>query len=162
MKIPVLILMFATVASAADVSVWFSPNGGAEAAVCAAISKAKSAITVLAYSYTSEPIEAALVAAARRKVRVRIVVDRSQRTARGSMAASAARAGIEVRYDGRHAIAHQKVIVIDGREVWCGSFNWTKAAEHSNSEDLVRIVDPAIAAKYASNWLVHHDHSEKR
>ncbi|MEG2173644.1 MAG: phospholipase D-like domain-containing protein, partial [Desulfovibrionaceae bacterium] len=63
--------------------VYFSPKGGAEEAIVRTIGHAKHEICVLAYSFTSAPINAALEAANRRKVKVRVVLDKSQLTARG-------------------------------------------------------------------------------
>jgi PLD-like domain len=40
------------------------------------------------------------------------------------------------------AIAHNKVIVIDGETVLTGSFNFTKAAQEKNAENLLIIRDP--------------------
>ena len=62
--------------------------------------------------------------------------------------------------DARHAIAHNKIMVIDGEVVLTGSFNFTSQAEHSNAENLLAIGDSAMAAKYAANWSAHAAHSE--
>ena len=51
-------------------------------------------------------------------------------------------------------------MVIDGRTVLTGSFNFTKQAEESNAENLLVIDDPPLAAKYTSNWKVHFAHSK--
>jgi phosphatidylserine/phosphatidylglycerophosphate/cardiolipin synthase-like enzyme len=51
-------------------------------------------------------------------------------------------------------------MVIDGRTVLTGSFNFTKAAEDNNAENLLVIEDGALAAQYAANWRKHADHSE--
>jgi hypothetical protein len=68
--------------------------------------------------------------------------------------------GIPTKIDAQHAIAHNKVMVIDGQTVITGSFNFTKAAEENNAENLLVIRSPELAAKYAANWKVHADHSE--
>jgi hypothetical protein len=39
-----------------------------------------------------------------------------------------ANAGIPIRIDSRHAIAHDEVVIVDSRTVRQGSFNFTKAA----------------------------------
>ena len=62
--------------------------------------------------------------------------------------------------DAKHAIAHNKVMVIDHRFVISGSFNFTKAAESSNAENLLIIDDPDLAKKYMDNWQHHFEHSE--
>lgn len=41
-----------------------------------------------------------------------------------------------------------------------GSFNFTKAAESSDAENLLVIRDTALAARYLKNWQTHRDHSE--
>ena len=51
-------------------------------------------------------------------------------------------------------------MVIDGRTVITGSFNFTKAAEEKNAENLLVISDPDIAAKYTKNWQEHLAHSK--
>ena len=51
-------------------------------------------------------------------------------------------------------------MVIDGETVITGSFNFTKAAEESNAENLLVIQDPVLAAKYLANWSAHAEHSE--
>jgi len=65
-----------------------------------------------------------------------------------------------VRIDAKHAIAHNKIMVIDGEVVITGSFNFTKAAEEHNAENLLVIRDAALAERYAANWKAHAEHSE--
>ena len=62
--------------------------------------------------------------------------------------------------DTKHAIAHNKVMVIDGAVVITGSFNFTKAAEEKNAENLLVIRDRDLAGKYGENWQDHAGHSE--
>jgi phosphatidylserine/phosphatidylglycerophosphate/cardiolipin synthase-like enzyme len=62
--------------------------------------------------------------------------------------------------DGNHAISHNKVMIIDGETVITGSFNFTKAAQEKNAENLLIIHDPALAAQYAQNWDAHRQHSQ--
>lgn len=58
-----------------------------------------------------------------------------------------------------HKIAHNKVMIIDGGTVITGLFNFTKAAEESNTENLLVIHSKELAEKHAANWQVHADHS---
>lgn len=68
----------------AYVEIYFSPRGGAKAAIIQTIGEATDSVRVLAYSFTSNSISAALIAAHRKGVQVRVVLDKSQCTARGS------------------------------------------------------------------------------
>ena len=142
------------------VQVYFSPRGGATEAVVQALDRATNSVFVQAYSFTSAPIAKALVEAHRRGARVRVILDKSQRTEKYSEADFLLHSNIPTWIDAQHAIAHNKVIIIDGYLVLTGSFNFTKAAEENNAENLLVINDPALAKEYISNWAAHEQHSE--
>lgn len=142
------------------IEVYFSPRGGCTDAIVKELGNAKKTVLVQAYSFTSAPIAKALVAAHKRGVDVRVILDKGQRTRKYSSADFLAHAGITTLIDARHAIAHNKVMVIDGRVVITGSFNFSKAAEERNAENLLVIRDRPLAAKYTANWRAHAEHSE--
>lgn len=160
MKSIFLALFLAATANAADIQVFFSPKGGCTEAVVANLDKAKSNVLVQAYSFTSAPIAKALVDAEKRGVKVQIILDKSQRTEKYSSADFVKHAGIPTYIDAKHSIAHNKIMIIDGKIILTGSFNFTKAAEASNAENLLVIQDPVLAAKYTANWQAHLQHSE--
>jgi phosphatidylserine/phosphatidylglycerophosphate/cardiolipin synthase-like enzyme len=142
------------------IDVYFSPKGGCTEAVVKELNAAQTSILVQAYSFTSVPIAKALVDAHKRGVDIQVILDKSQRTEKYSSADFVQHAGIPIQIDDKHAIAHNKVMVIDGGVVITGSFNFTKAAEENNAENLLVIRDKEIADKYAANWKAHADHSE--
>ena len=129
-------------------------------AVVRELSHAKQTVHVQAYSFTSAPIARALTDAEERDVKVIAILDASNRTRNYSAADFLAHEGIETYIDSQHAIAHNKIIIIDGQTVLTGSFNFTKAAEENNAENLLVIHDAALAAKYEQNWQAHFRHSE--
>jgi phosphatidylserine/phosphatidylglycerophosphate/cardiolipin synthase-like enzyme len=63
--------------------------------------------------------------------------------------------------DSAHAIAHNKVMVIDGRVVLTGSFNFTRGAEERNAENLLVIDDTRLAERYDRNWREHIAHATR-
>ena len=91
---------------------------------------------------------------------MQVILDKSQRTEKYSSADFLANQGVPTMIDANHAIAHNKVIVIDGELVITGSFNFTKAAQEKNAENLLIIRDPALAAQYTQNWEVHRQYSQ--
>jgi len=147
-------------AQQARIEVYFSPRGGCTAAVIRELDAAQTTVLVQAYSFTSAPIAKALVNAHKRGVKIDVILDKSQRTEKYSAADFLRNMGVLVRIDAKHAIAHNKVMVIDDGVVITGSFNFTKAAEESNAENLLIIRDKPLAAKYTANWKAHADHSE--
>jgi phosphatidylserine/phosphatidylglycerophosphate/cardiolipin synthase-like enzyme len=140
--------------------VYFSPHGSCTDAIIKELNKAKSTVLVQAYSFTSAPIAKALFNAHKRGVKVEVILDKSQRTDKYSSATFLFNAGIPTKIDSKHAIAHNKVMVIDGETVITGSFNFTKAAEEKNAENLLVIRDKKLAERYTKNCEEHERHSE--
>jgi phosphatidylserine/phosphatidylglycerophosphate/cardiolipin synthase-like enzyme len=140
-------------------SAYFSPTGGVTDAVVAELDKATASILVQAYAFSSKPIAQALIAASKRGVKVEVILDKNQESRKYSMAKLITAEGITPLIDGRHAIAHNKIMVIDGRTVITGSFNFTTAAEAKNAENLLVIHDPKLAEYYTVNWRNHAAHS---
>lgn len=153
-------LVFAQERQSTSWDVYFSPRGGATFAIRQALDNAKSSMLVQAYSFTSSPIAEALVRAHRRGVKIQVLLDKSQKTEKYSSADFLANAGISTKIDAAHAIAHNKVMIIDKEVVITGSFNFTKAAEESNAENLLVFRDKELASQYIENWQLHDGHSE--
>lgn len=144
----------------APVQVYFSPKGGGQDAIVKAIGAVKSTIQVQAFSFTSAPIAEALKKAHDRGVKVQAILDKSQRSEKYTGATYLKNAGIPVFIDDAHAIAHNKVMILDGDTVITGSFNFTKAAEERNSENVLIVKDKRLAKLYGDNWEQHREHSE--
>ena len=51
-------------------------------------------------------------------------------------------------------------MIIDRETVITGSFNFTKAAEEKNAENLLIIKSKELANLYIDNWMKHKEHSE--
>lgn len=145
----------------APTQVYFSPRGGCTAAVINQIDTAQSEVLVQAYSFTSASIAKALLQAQKRGVRVKIVLDKSQKTARYSAATFFKNSQIPVFIDYKHPIAHNKIMIVDRQTVITGSFNFSKAAEEENAENLLIIGSKELAGLYVKNWFEHKNHSEE-
>jgi hypothetical protein len=53
-----------------------------------------------------------------------------------------------------------QVYFIEGYLMLTGSFNFTKAAEEHNAENLLLINDPVLAKPCIENWRAYERHSE--
>lgn len=144
-----------------SIRLFFSPNGGGTEAILSEIRHARAEVLVQAYSFTSAPIAKALLDARKRGVKVIVILDKSQRKASYSAADFLRNSGIATYIDGKHAIAHNKIMIIDRECVLTGSFNFTKAAEEKNAENILVIRgDPDLTSKYIGNFDWHLRHSE--
>ena len=127
----------------------------------AEIERAQQTILVQAYSFTSAPIAKALVEAQQRGLQITVILDKSNLTGQYSSADFVQHASIATYIDSQHAIAHNKIMLIDGHIIITGSFNFTKQAESSNAENLLVIRDrPDLFAQYQANFQHHLEHSQ--
>ena len=139
----------------------FSPNGGGAGLIIRTIGEAKKTIKVQAYSFTNADIAKALLDAHKRGVNVRVVLDKSQETEKYTSATFLANAGVPVRIDDDFAIAHSKIMILDEETVITGSFNFTKAAEERNAENVLVIRgNKELAKLYLQNWQWRWDATE--
>ena len=136
---------------AAKISVCFTPGEQCEAKIIDAVDRAKSSIRVQAYGFTSLPIIHALQRAAGRGVEVLAILDKTnERKYSGATLLEAA--GVPVWIDFEPAIAHNKIIVIDGQLTIGGSYNYTAAAQKRNAENVTFMESRDLAREYLANW----------
>ncbi len=145
----------------------FTPGDHADAMLIAAIDGAQRQILVQAYSFTHRRIAAALVRAHRRGVEVAVLVDAEQARGEPAVLRELVRGGVPLRYDGRHAAAHNKSMVIDAGLDNCavitGSFNFTNAAQQRNAENALLLRgNPPLCEAYFADWRRHFNHASTR
>jgi len=145
----------------AKAEVYFSPGSSCTAAVVREIGEAKRSVLVQAYSFTSPTIAQAMVDAHKRGVRVKVILDKSQRSDPESCADFLINAGVQVRIDSKHAKAHNKIVIIDDEVVLTGSFNLNSPDEERIADNLLVLHSKELAARYIENWMEHHGHAKK-
>lgn len=134
-------------------TVCFTPGQDCTNEIVTALSLAKHSIYVQAYSFTSKPIANALVVAKKRGVDVKVILDKSQYKAeKYSASRFLDNQNVPVWIDSKPAIAHNKIMIIDENTVITGSFNFTKAAQEKNAENLLIIHNFVLAKQYLENW----------
>jgi len=154
-----LLVSVASWTDAAEIDVYFSPNGGVAKAIAAEIDAANISIDMMSFTISEPRICAALRRANDRGIRTRLIVNPTQEASRSSRAASLYDHGIIVRTDKRHSRMHNKVVIVDARIVCTGSANHSKSGDRSNAENLVIIRCVDVAAKFTANFTHHWNHS---
>ncbi|MEY4729940.1 MAG: hypothetical protein RL020_1098 [Pseudomonadota bacterium] len=146
----------------------FTPGDKIARRIVDLIDDAKQDIKVQAYGFTNTAIANALIAAKKRGVDVHIIEDDGEYLNINQFSKikidSMKVVGVKVYLDSDHAIAHNKIMLIDANTlqhaVITGSYNFTQAAEKNNAENVLLIrSNPAIAAEYLANWKKHQAHS---
>ncbi len=141
------------------IGLYFTPPADAAKAVIDAIDQSRSEVLVQAYGFTHVAMAQALVNAHGRGVRVRVLLDEKSQSTNRNIIDMLREAQVPLRLDGQHAIAHNKVMVMDGQTVITGSYNFTNAAQSRNAENLLILGSSELAQNYKDNWLKHWEHS---
>ncbi|MFA6262899.1 MAG: phospholipase D-like domain-containing protein [Candidatus Babeliales bacterium] len=147
------------------VEAFFSPNDKPTGKLLELIISARRSIFVAVYFLTDQTIAEALVAAHKRRIDIKIVIDPITAQSRCGKADFLACHGIEIYVfrpgskagggDNKWAgqpLMHDKYAVFDNDYVWTGSFNWTVTACMSNCENVVLIKDHVLCARYKQNF----------
>ena len=155
-------LIFATgsTMAAASIDAGFSPEGSAQQLVLRTLDDAHESIRLMGYSFTSPEVVKSLINARQRGVDVRVVIDQNGNRSKASIAAMnvVVNAGIPLRTNGQYKIMHDKVIITDGQNVELGSFNYSRSAAESNSENALVVREvPALAQTYLAHWQSRWD-----
>lgn len=152
-------------AATAMVEVAFTPGDDVAGLIVGRIGTARKSVQMQAYLFTDRRIANALLAARKRGVEVEVIGDAQQHAAGGLPHLKALdRAGVRVWLDGEHAAAHDKVVIVDGAlaraTVITGSYNFTRAAQRGNAENVVVISGSrAVTDRFVANFEKHRRES---
>lgn len=136
-----------------NISVCFTPGDNCRKKVIDEISSAKSYLQVQAYQLTDPDVINAIIQDKSRGVDVFVILDKTQYSKSKELSGNLlAKAGIPVFIDRKVVIAHNKVILIDQKEVITGSYNFSLAAQNKNAENLLIIDNRQIEKLYEDNF----------
>ena len=135
-----------------DTTVCFTPGQPCAGLIAEAIRGARSEVLVQAFGFSYATVIEALSDAHGRGVAVTALLDRTVQKEPSPRALTMVKQGVRAYIDDRVAIAHNKVMVIDGATVITGSFNFTQSAQSRNAENLLVIRNPQLASAYRDNF----------
>ena len=163
-----LVLSFPGSLAAAPTEVYFSPQGGAEAALEKLLDSARQDIRAALFFFTSRPLAAAVLRAHKRGVKIQVIIDGNDESDY-SKGYYLRQRGVDVRYARglpkkakkskkrkyrvkKFGLMHHKFMVIDDKMVATGSYNWTASAEKWNCENLLILKSSSLARKYLAEF----------
>lgn len=120
--------------------------GGPDEKLAAAIDQARISVDMAMYNFNLWSIRDALVAAQQRGLDVRVVVESDNMNE--PEVQDLIDAGIPVLGDRRESLMHHKFAIIDRREVWTGSMNFSVGGAYKDTNSLLRLQDPKVAENF--------------
>ena len=139
-------------ADGVPVRILFAPSGDVVNALVAELTKAKSQIRFMTFSFTHDSVGNALLERANSGVTVSGVFETRGSETDSSELPRLFCVGIDARQDGNGYTLHHKVFIIDDSTVVTGSFNISENATRSNDENLIIIQSPDIARLYIQEF----------
>jgi phosphatidylserine/phosphatidylglycerophosphate/cardiolipin synthase-like enzyme len=136
----------------APIEVYFSDplsgakSGGPETHLVDALNRARKTIDMAIYNLSLDNVASALIAAQQRGVAVRLVME--SEAMGNKQPQRLANAGIAIVGDQREGLMHNKFTVIDAKEVWTGSMNYTNTSAYADFNNLVRLPSVQAAQDY--------------
>ncbi len=154
-----------TLPATGTIQVAFPPEDDANGLIVNALREARKSVRVQAFSFTSNEVSFALIAAKKRGVDVQVIADAEQeRKLNNHKLGLLQQNGIRVWLDQQHQSAHNKIMLIDGESatptVLTGSMNFTYSGQFKNAENLLVLRgNKALADVYGANWQRHFNHA---
>lgn len=158
---PVVMAAAKVVKDVPEITVMFSPEDNVQAEIVRVLGQATKTIHVQAYLLTNNAFTNALIAAHKRGVAVKVLLDEKRTFEASALDAAALHAvGIPVKLETAYDNAHNKLMLVDSglsRAVLItGSYNFTVSAQRKNAENVLFIRQaPLLMAKYFSQWQAH-------
>ena len=140
-------------ASTPGTMVIFSPKGGTSKELARLIQAAKKVIIVAVYAFSSKYLGQALSAALKRGVKIRIILDGDNARKAYSIDEWLAGEGIEVCFiTVKGGNMHHKFMLIDGKRLVTGSYNFTNESEFRNHEAAIFTNNKALIQSFAAEF----------
>ena len=136
-----------------QIATYFSPKNDTISPLLKEIQAAQKSIHFMAFSFTHDTLGAAMRDRFESGVDVQGIFEKRRVNNLYSEYNAMKNAGLPVVVDENKGTMHHKVIVIDGKTVITGSYNFSKSAETRNNENLLVIKgNQEIAAAYLSEF----------
>ncbi len=135
----------------------FSPKGGTSKELVRLIKATKKEIMVAAYAFSSKYLGQALSGALKRRVKIRVLLDGDNARKAYSIDEWLAGERIDIRFiTVKGGNMHHKFMLIDGKRLVTGSYNFTNESEFRNHEAAIftnhKELIQAFAAEFERLW----------
>ena len=149
------VLLLSSALALAGTRTYFSPDDDTQQVMLDFATGALKSILIADYSFTCAPLTDILVKKHAAGVNVRLVLDKTEAAGKAERVqlAKLTAAGVpfEVGTSQRHRSMHLKVMIVDGKFVMSGSYNFTAAARlENNTFDITD--DPERATRFTATW----------
>lgn len=132
--------------------VYFSPSEDCRNAIIKEIKSAKQELRICVFTISDDRITDAILEAHSRNVTITIITDNDKTLDVGSDIGFLSKKGIRIKIDTTSNHMHHKFMIVDGRSVTTGSYNWTNSAAKYNQENIIVTADKAVVSAFSKEY----------
>ena len=142
------------------VDTYFAPDDHVLTVLYNLLSNAEESIYFLAFSFTSNELGEIVRTKAEAGLDIKGVMDKEQVASNtGTEYDPFRQAGLDVRIDGNDGQMHHKVFIVDKKIVVLGSYNFSRAAEERNDENVLILYNEEIATFFVEEFKRVYAHA---
>ncbi len=130
----------------------FTPDQDCETEIVNFVKSAKTKLDIAAFDLTLDQLVHHILVQQKKKILVRVVVDRRQSRGQNSLVSTLIKGGVPVRIGVQRGLMHHKFIIVDDKELETGSFNFTHGAANKNQENQIYLNDSKVVQAYSKQF----------
>ena len=138
----------------AEIETLFSPGVSIKEGILKEMESTTSTLDLAIHEMTSLDLAQALVKAKQRGIKVRVIADSKQANIRTSKITYLIHQGILVKVLGgkEKGVMNHRFVIMDGKRVLTGSFDWSEASLKWNYENMLMIQESEVVAAYQKEF----------
>jgi len=131
---------------------YFSPGDTCRNVIIQQIRSAVNQLQICVFTISDDMITDAIVTSHKRGTRIKIITDNDKSLDEGSDIEQLANAGIAVKMDRTPNHMHHKFMLVDGKALITGSYNWTRSAARFNHENILLTTEAGVIKSFVKEF----------
>lgn len=131
---------------------YFSPGDTCRNVIIQQIRSAVNQLQICVFTISDDMITDAIITSHKRGTQIKIITDNDKSLDEGSDIEQLANAGIAVKMDRTPNHMHHKFLLVDGKALITGSYNWTRSAARFNHENILLTKEAGVVKSFIKEF----------
>lgn len=131
---------------------YFSPGEACRNVIISQIKSATSHLQICVFTISDDYITDAIIGSHKRGTQIKIITDNDKSLDEGSDIEQIAKLGIAVKMDRTTDHMHHKFMLVDGKALITGSYNWTRSAAKFNHENILLTREVGVVKSFLKEF----------
>ncbi len=131
---------------------YFSPGEACRNVIISQIKSATSHLQICVFTISDDYITDAIIGSHKRGTQIKIITDNDKSLDEGSDIEQIAKLGITVKMDRTTDHMHHKFMLVDGKSLITGSYNWTRSAAKFNHENILLTREVGVVKSFLKEF----------